>query len=81
MTKTLALSSLAFALISVLYALSLPNKYQASILIVPSPEESSMNLSQKYGGLAGLAGISIPEGQTNLIDISKEVIKSRKFIE
>jgi capsular polysaccharide biosynthesis protein len=50
-----------FAVISVLYALSIPNIYSSNAVLAPASEGSS--LSSKLGGLssiAGLAGVSLP---------------------
>ena len=56
-----AVTSLA-AVISVVVALSLPNIYTASALLAPA-ESSGGGLSglmKQYGGLASLAGVSLP---------------------
>lgn len=70
------------AVISVVYALSLPNLYTSSALLAPS-DNSGAGLSgmlNQYSGLASMAGVSLPGGG----DVSKaalalEVVQSRAF--
>ena len=53
-------------IIGVIYSLLLPNIYQSKALLAPVDESSSLiggALSQ-YSGLAGLAGINLPTGET-----------------
>ena len=53
-------------IIGIIYSFSLPNKYQSKALLAPVDESSSLiggALSQ-YSGLAGLAGINLPTGET-----------------
>ena len=77
-----AVTSLAAA-ISVVMALSLPNIYTASALLAPA-ESSGGGLSglmKQYGGLASLAGVSLPgseEGSRAQLGI--QLMKSRAFI-
>ena len=55
-----------FALFSVIYALSLPNFYTSSALLKVTEQNQQQNggglsdLASRYGGLASMAGISIP---------------------
>lgn len=71
------------ATISVFVALSLPNIYTANALLAPA-ERSGGGLSglmKQYGGLASLAGVSIPgreEGSRTQLGI--QLMKSRAFI-
>ena len=78
--KLIIASSLIFALLSIAIALIIPNKYQSTILVVPNATDSDMSLSERYGGFASLAGISLDDQSSNSIEIAKEVIQSRKFI-
>ena len=78
--KLIIICSLIFALLSVMIALIIPNKYQSTILVVPNVTDSDMSLSERYGGFASLAGISLDDQSSNSIEIAKEVIQSRKFI-
>lgn len=73
----------ALVLISVLYALSLPNQYQAHVLLAPAKQDAG-NMSSKFGqfsGLASLAGINIGGGQGSEAGIAVEVMQSRGFIQ
>ena len=71
------------AFISVIVALSLPNIYTASALLAPA-ESSGGGLSglmKQYGGLASLAGVSLPGGQEgSRAQLGMELMKSRVFI-
>ena len=71
------------ALISVVIALSLPNIYTSSALLAPA-ENSGGGLSglmKQYGGLASLAGVSLPGGEEgSRAQLGMELLKSRAFI-
>lgn len=72
-----------FAAVSVIYALMLPNQYQASIVLAPAQQEAgglSPSLGQ-LGGLASLAGINIGEGGGSEPQLAQEILRSRSFIE
>ena len=75
-------TSLAAA-VSVVVALSLPNIYTASALLAPA-ESSGGGLSglmKQYGGLASLAGVSLPGGEEgSRAQLGMQLMKSRAFI-
>jgi uncharacterized protein involved in exopolysaccharide biosynthesis len=75
-----AITSVA-AVLSVLVALWLPNIYQASTLLRPQSSEGGIGgLARQYGGLASLAGISLPSGDgQSKTQLALEVLKSKKF--
>ena len=77
-----AVTGLAAA-ISVVLALSLPNIYTASALLAPA-ESSGGGLSglmKQYGGLASLAGVSLPGGEEgSRAQLGMQLMKSRAFI-
>ena len=77
-----AVTGLAAA-ISVIVALSLPNIYTASALLAPA-ESSGGGLSglmKQYGGLASLAGVSLPGGEEgSRAQLGMQLMKSRAFI-
>lgn len=69
--------------ISVAVALSLPNIYTASALLIPAERASSgaSSLIKQYGGLATLAGISLPSGsEGSRTDLGMQLMTSRAFI-
>lgn len=66
--------------ISIYYSLSLPNKYQSTILIAPADSSSIESSLSRYSSLAGLAGVSLPS-ESNQSAVALAVLKSRKFTE
>ena len=71
------------ASISVAIALSLPNIYTASALLAPaeSGAGSLSGLMKQYGGLASLAGVSLPGGEEgSRAQLGMQLMKSRAFI-
>jgi len=69
--------------IAVVVALSLPNIYTSSALLAPA-ESSSGGMSaliKQYGGLASLAGVSLPGGgDSSKAALAMELMKSRAFL-
>jgi len=68
------------AIVSVLYALSLPNIYTSNAVLAPASAEDSF--SSKLGGysaLAGMAGISLPSDNGSKTPEAIERIKSYDF--
>ena len=77
-----AITSLA-AVISVVVALSLPNIYTASALLAPVESSGGgvSSLLKQYGGLASLAGVSLPGGEDgSRATLGMQLMKSRAFI-
>jgi uncharacterized protein involved in exopolysaccharide biosynthesis len=71
------------SIIVVVYALSLPNIYRSEALLAPASSSSGGlgGLAKQYGGLASLAGISLPGGGSeDKTALGLEVMKSRRFI-
>ena len=51
------------SIFAVIYSLSLPNIYESKAILVPTNSSSSISGAlRSYGGLASLAGISLPSG-------------------
>lgn len=68
------------ALISVLYALYLPNIYTSSSLLAPTTEDNSLSSQLgNFSGLAGLAGVSLPAGNISNSQIAVKRIESFEF--
>ena len=77
-------STAFFSIVGIIYSLSLPNIYESKALLAPVNESSSLAsgaLSQ-YSGLAGLAGINFPTGETGSNNKKAiELIGSLNFFE
>ncbi len=72
-----------FSLISVIYAVTLPNIYKSEALLSPVEQDGSNNLSAlagQFGGLASLAGVDLGGSSNNKAKLAIEILKSRKFI-
>lgn len=82
--RLITVVTIIFAVISVLYAITLPNVYKSEALLAPADSNNTNGLSSlanQFGGLASIAGIDIGgQGSSNKVQIAIEVIKSRKFI-
>ncbi len=73
-----------FAISSVFYALSIPNQYFSSTLLVSAKSDQSniTNSLGNIGGLSSLAGINIAaSNEVSESDIAIEIMQSRSFIE
>jgi len=69
------------SVIAVVIALSMPNIYRSEALLAPVGADGGgmSGLASKFGGLASLAGVSIPGGGGDKTTMGIEVIKSRAF--
>lgn len=80
----IAATAVVFAIASVFYALSLPNIYQSSALLMPNSQEQSNSnlagLASQFGGLASLAGINLGGGGADKTVYALEVLESREFL-
>lgn len=72
-----------FAVLSVVYALSLSNQYKAEVVLAPAQENSGGigALAAQYGGLAAMAGINLGSAQNSDIDQAIALVKSWPFLE
>ena len=80
--KVIVQITVVAAAISVVFALSQPNIYESKALLAPKTEGGSGGLSAmaaQYGGLASLAGISLPGGGDNKSLVAQEKMKSLDF--
>ncbi len=84
--KIIVAVTAVFALASVIFAISQPNKYEASALLTPA-QNSSAGLSGVLdnlgglGGLASLAGVEIGGGSGGEAQIAQEILLSWGFVE
>jgi LPS O-antigen subunit length determinant protein (WzzB/FepE family) len=80
--KIVAITAI-FAIVSVIYALSIPNQYKATALL-SSADSSGGGLSGalgQLGGLASLAGVSLGGGESSKGQIAQKIMQSWSFIE
>ncbi|MCF4009272.1 Wzz/FepE/Etk N-terminal domain-containing protein [Rheinheimera sp. UJ63] len=73
-------TTFVFAVLSVFYAISLPNIYSSEALLSPVTENSSMALPGQLGGLAALAGVNLRGRGNDKSALALEVLKSRDFM-
>jgi uncharacterized protein involved in exopolysaccharide biosynthesis len=84
--KLIVAVTAVFALVSVIFAISQPNKYEASALLTPA-QDSSAGLSGVLdnlgglGGLASLAGVEIGSDGGGEAAIAQEILLSWGFVE
>jgi len=72
-----------FAVVSVIYALSLANQYKASAVVSSAHSGGSSlgAMAGQLGGLASLAGINIGSGESNETQEAMEIMQSWGFLE
>lgn len=73
-----------FSILSIMYALSLPNIYKSEALLMPNSQESQQSglgaLAGQLGGIASLAGISLGVGGADKTVYALQVLQSREFL-
>ena len=69
----------AFAILSVVYALSLTNIYRSDSVLVGTGSQEVSPLSQ-YAGLASRAGFQLPSSGADAVIETIEMIQSRAFV-
>ncbi|MDJ0757921.1 MAG: Wzz/FepE/Etk N-terminal domain-containing protein [Woeseiaceae bacterium] len=72
-----------FAITSIVVSLMIPNYYRSSVLLAPTERESSGGLAalaSEYSGFASFAGLNIPSGNSDQVELGLEILKSRKFL-
>lgn len=80
--QTIATISGLAAIVSVIFALMLPNIYHSTATLAPASSGGQgglASLASQYGNLASMAGIDLPEGELSKKDLALEVVRSRKF--
>jgi uncharacterized protein involved in exopolysaccharide biosynthesis len=81
--KIVAITAI-FAIASVIYALSTPNQYKATVLLSPAQSSSGGGLAGALGdlgGLASLAGVNLGGAGGGEGELAQEIMKSWSFIE
>jgi len=69
-----------FSLISIIYALMLPNIYESNALMMPVEEDQGMSgMLGQYSGMASLAGISLPSDSGSKAQEAIARIRSLEF--
>ena len=81
--KLIVAVTAVFAVVSVIYALSLANQYKASAVVSPADSGGSSlgSMAGQLGGLASLAGINIGSGESNETQEAMEIMQSWGFME
>ena len=81
--KLIVAVTAVFAVVSVIYALSLANQYKASAVVSPANSGGSSlgAMAGQLGGLASLAGINIGSGESNETQEAMEIMQSWGFME
>ncbi|UVW36111.1 Wzz/FepE/Etk N-terminal domain-containing protein [SAR92 clade bacterium H455] len=81
--KLIVAITAVFAVVSVIYALSLANEYKASAVVSPANSGGSSlgAMAGQLGGLASLAGINIGSGESNETQEAMEIMQSWGFME
>ncbi|ALU43243.1 Wzz/FepE/Etk N-terminal domain-containing protein [Pseudoalteromonas rubra] len=77
------LSTIAFSLLAVVYALSLPNIYRSEALLAPAEHAQSgvgSSLGGQLGGLASLAGVNLGSNQISKVQLAIATLQSRAFV-
>lgn len=80
--QTIATITGLAAIVSVIFALMLPNIYHSTATLAPASSGGQgglASLASRYGNLASIAGIDLPEGELSKKDLALEVVRSRKF--
>ncbi|EGU4190244.1 LPS O-antigen length regulator [Vibrio parahaemolyticus] len=80
----ICLTTFAFAIASVIYALNVPNIYKADTLLAPAESSGGNQLSKmaaQFGGLAALAGVNLGGNDSSQTELAVQVMKSRSFVD
>lgn len=76
--KTIVSVTGLFTAIAVLIALIMPNKYSASVTILPETESRGMGQLAQFAGLASLAGVNL--GAVSEVQLYPAIIKSDRVL-
>lgn len=79
--KLIAQITVVITLFAVLYSLTLKNQFKSEALLAPTTAQSGgSKLASQFGGLASLAGVSLPGSGGDATEEALAILKSRKFI-
>lgn len=79
--KKIILISLVFGVVSVFYALSIPNQYASRVVVTSNMQDAkSIGSMAKLGGLASLAGVSLGGSGELTPEVLYEMISSNSFL-
>lgn len=73
-------TTIFFSILSVFYALSLPNIYRSDVILAPATESAGIKIPGQIGGLAALAGVNLGSEGGDKTTLALEVMKSREFL-
>lgn len=78
----LVLSAFTLAVIAALWAINQPNMYKAEILLMPASGDNGGlgSLGGDLGGLAAIAGVSMPDSGNENTKLALQLVKSRTFV-
>lgn len=81
--KILIISALMFGFLGVAFSFLQPNMYRSTAVLAPSDENNSLSrgIASSLGGLAGLAGISVPGGESSKASEGIKIMTSLGFFE
>ena len=68
---------------AVIFSLSLPNKYQAEVMLIPSEDGQGgglASLASQFGGLAGMTGMNLAGNVSKKPQIALQLLKSKTFL-
>ena len=80
---TIITATLVSAVIALVVAMLLPNKYVSEATLIPSQASNQgrlASLASQFGGLASLAGIDISAGSSDKSQLIIETLNSRQFL-
>ncbi|PQJ44926.1 LPS O-antigen length regulator [Vibrio campbellii] len=78
------ITTILFAILSVLYAINKPNIYRADVLLAPADSSGGNAISKmagQLGGLASIAGVNLGGAEANQTELAVQVLQSRLFID
>ena len=79
------MTTVVFAILSIFYALRVPDEYRSTVILAPASQSGNSSLASlagQFGGLASLAGINLGAGNSdNKAIIAMKIIPTWGFLE